>query len=192
MEGATEDITDYKVRYEQLHVKYDTLLHELAQLKKMFFGSRQERFISTDDQKSGSQLSLDLDVDTIAECRITETTEVTYTRTKTETIDNKPKAHPGRMKIADYLRRVTIILQPDIDVSGLKKIGEEITEVLEYLPGEWIVKQYIRSKYELPISINTSTVITASLPGRIMEKCMAGEGLLAQIMVDKYVDHSVL
>lgn len=29
----------------------------------------------------------------------------------------------------------------------------------------------------------------ASLPGRLLEKCMAGEGLLAQMLIDKYVDH---
>jgi transposase len=189
MKEVAEDITDYKVQYEQLHEKYDTLLHELAQLKKMFFGGRQERFIASDDKKPGPQLSLGLDVDTIGQCKITATTEITYTRTKTEAIDNKPKAHPGRMKLADHLRRVTVVLQPDMDVNGLKKIGDEITEVLEYIPGEWIVKQYIRAKYELPTPASTHTVITASLPGRIMEKCMAGEGLLAQIMVDKYVDH---
>lgn len=192
MIGAPEDIIDYKVQYEELLVKYDTLLHELAQLKKMFFGSRQERFVASDDTKTNLQLSLGLEVDTIAQCNITATTEITYTRTKTEVIDNKPKAHPGRNKLADHLRRVTIILEPDIDVTGLKKIGDEITEVLEYIPGEWIVKQYIRSKYELPVNRDTNTVITASLPGRIMEKCMAGEGLLAQIMVDKYVDHMPL
>jgi transposase len=189
MEGFTEDITNYKVRYKQLHVKYDTLLHELAQLKKMFFGSRQERFTPNDDKKPNPQLSLGLDIDTIAECKITATTQITYTRTKTEIKQNNPKPHPGRMALADHLRRITIILQPDIDVSGLKKIGDEVTEILEYIPGEWIVKQYIRAKYELPTGTNTSTIITASLPGRMMEKCMAAEGLLTQIMVDKYVDH---
>jgi len=189
MQEALEDILDYKVQYEELHEKYDHLLQELAQLKKMFFGSKQERFVTGDDNKANLQLSLGLDVETVIECNITATTEINYTRTKTEVIDNKPKAHPGRMKLADHLRRVTIILQPYIDVTGLKKIGDDITEVLEYIPGEWIVKQYIRAKYELPVSGDASTVITASLPGRIMEKCMAGEGLLAQILVDKYVDH---
>src|SRR5205085_4182210 len=66
------------------------------------------------------------------------------------------------------------------------------TEVLDYIPGELYVKQLIRPKYIQPVADNASTVITASLPGRIMEKCMAGEGLLAQITVDKYVDHNPL
>jgi transposase len=93
------------------------------------------------------------------------------------------------MKLPEHLRRDTIILQPDIDVTGLKKIGEEVTEVLDYIPGELYVKQYIRPKYVRPLDEIANAVITASLPGRLMERYMAGEGVLAQIMVDKYVDH---
>lgn len=99
------------------------------------------------------------------------------------------QVHPGRIKLPEHLRRETTILQLDTDVSGLKKIGDEVSEVLDYIPGELYVKQYIRPKYIQRVSDITNTVITASLPGRLMEKCMAGEGLLAQIVVDKYVDH---
>src|SRR5207249_315329 len=73
--------------------------------------------------------------------------------------------------------------------SGLKKIGDEVSEVLDYIPGELYVKQFIRPKYVVPLSDIDNTIITASLPGRMMEKCMAAEGLLAQIVVDKYMDH---
>jgi transposase len=114
---------------------------------------------------------------------------VSYERTKTEVIPHPPKAHPGRMKLPEHLRRVVTILQPETNIEGLKKIGEEVTEVLDYIPGELYVKQYIRSKYVAPLSDTSNTVITASLPERIMEKCMAGEGLVAQILVDKYMDH---
>ena len=193
---AADNITDYKALSEQLLVQNNelqimvaALRHELAQMKKMIFGSRNERFVPTDDDNPSPQLKLDLDADTIAQCKITATTQVTYTRTKTEVTANKPKAHPGRMKLPENLRRETIILLPDFDVTGLKKIGEEITEILDLIPGELYVKQYIRPKFVKPLSETNNTVITASLPGRMMEKCMAGEGLLAQIIVDKYMDH---
>jgi len=174
--------------YEQQLLLIADLTHQLAQFKKMIFGSRHERFVATDDNKPNPQLSLALDADTIAQCKITDATKVEYIRTKTE-VTNKPIAHPGRMKLPEHLRRETIILQPDTDVSGLKKIGEQVTEVLDFIAGELFVKQYIRSKYVQPLTDISNTVITTSLPGRIMEKCMAGEGLLAQIIVDKYVDH---
>ncbi len=187
---------DYKTLYEQqvekiaeLNYKIEALTHQLEQLKKMIFGSKHERFVPTDETKTHPQLTLDLNADTIAQCKITDVTKVEYIRTKTEVTENKPKAHPGRMKLPEHLRRETIILQPDADVTGLKKIGDEISEVLDYIPGELYVKQFIRTKYIQPLSEISNTVITASLPGRLMEKCMAGEGLLAQIIVDKYADH---
>lgn len=187
---------DYKVLSDQLlaqnnelKITVATLRHELAQMKKMIFGSRNERYVPTDDNHPSPQLKLDLDADTIAQCKITATTQITYTRTKTEVTANKPKAHPGRMKLPENLRRETIILLPDFDITGLKKIGEEITEILDLVPGELFVKQYIRPKFVKPLSEINDTVITASLPGRMLEKCMASEALVAQILVDKYMDH---
>lgn len=193
---TTETHIDYKTLYEEqlekvaeLNFKIASLTHQLGQLKKMIFGSKHERFVPTDETKSNPQLTLDLNAETIAQCKITEATKIEYIRTKTQVTENKPKAHPGRMKLPEHLRRDTIILQPDTNVTGLKKIGEEVTEVLDYIAGELYVKQYIRPKYVQPVDETNNTVITASLPGRMMEKCMAGEGLLAQIIVDKYVDH---
>jgi transposase len=196
---ATENIVDYKVLYDELNIKHDDLevrladlTHQLAQLQKMIYGSRHERFVPTDDKNPSPQLSLQLDADTIATCKITDVKKTTVIRTKTSFALNKPTPHPGRMKLPESLRRETVILMPDCDVTGLKKIGEEITEILDFTPGEFYVKQYIRPKFIKPLSETNDTVITASLPGRMMEKCMAAEGLLAQILVDKYMDHMPL
>lgn len=180
---------DYKDLYEGSLLAIDSLTHELAQLKKMIFGSRQERFVATDDNNPSLQLTLDLDAETIAACKITAATKISYIRTSTVLIPKAPRPHPGRMKIPESFRRQVILLDPDCDVTGLKKIGEEITEVLDYTPGEFYVKQYIRPKYLLAVNSTSDTVLTACLPGRMMEKCMAGESLLAQILVDKYMDH---
>ena len=194
---ADQSYSDYKDLYEEqltisadLSDKVTALSHELAQLRKMIFGARRERFIPAPGAtRSDLQLALDLDAETIAQCKITAATKVEYIRTRAEVIPHKPKAHPGRMKLPDHLRRETILLKPETDVSGLQKIGDDVTEILDYIPAELYVKQYIRHKYAAPLSDGLSTVITASLPGRLMEKCMAGEGLLAQMIVDKYVDH---
>jgi len=90
------------------------------------------------------------------------------------------------MKLPESLRREQIIIEPAQDTSSCKKMGEEITEVLEYQPGELYVKQYKRIKYAKP---GNSGVLIGELPVRPLEKAMAGEGLLAQIIIDKYVDH---
>jgi transposase len=48
------------------------------------------------------------------------------------------------------------------------------------------VKQYKRIKYAKP---GNTGVVIGELPCRPIEKAMAGEGLLAQVVIDKYVDH---
>lgn len=181
---------DYKALYEQsqalnaaLQLQVLELTRQLDQLKKMIFGSRHERFIPVDS--SHPQLALDLEAETIGAGTITSTKQISYTRNKVA-IETKPLVHPGRMKLPESLRREEIMIEPAADTTSFKKIGEEITEVLEYQPGELYVKQYRRPKYAKP---DNSGVVIGSLPTRPLEKAMAGEGLLAQIIIDKYVDH---
>jgi transposase len=170
--------------------RIEALSVEIAQLRKMIFGVRRERFVPAPEITPAQlQLALDLSAETVAHCKITSATTVEYVRTKVEVIAVQPKAHPGRMKLPEHLRREVILLKPDSDVSGLRRIGEDITEILDYIPAELYVRQYIRPKYAAPLSEGGSTVLAASLPGRLLEKCMAGEGLLAQMIVDKYLDH---
>ena len=90
------------------------------------------------------------------------------------------------MKLPENLRREEIIIEPAGDLTGCKMMGDEVTEVLEYLPGELYVKKYKRLKYVKP---DGSGILIGSLPIRPLEKAMAGEGLLSQILIDKYVDH---
>lgn len=160
----------------------ESLRAELNAMKKMIFGSRHERFIPEDN---ASQLSLNIEAEAVASCSVVGAKQISYTRTNT-LIESKPLQHPGRMKLPESLRREEIIIEPSSDITDCKKMGEEITEVLEYQPGELYVKQYKRIKYAKP---NNSGVLIGELPSRPLEKAMAGEGLLAQIIIDKYVDH---
>jgi transposase len=174
---------DYKKLYEQSQLRIIALEQQLNQLQKMIFGSRHERFVPAD--KNNPQLSLDISADPIATSTITSTQKISYIRNTVAT-ENKPVQHPGRMKLPETLRREEIIIEPQVDIAGCKKMGEEITEVLEYQPGELYVKQYKRIKYARP---DNTGVIIGDLPSRPIEKAMAGEGLLTQIVIDKYVDH---
>ena len=186
---AAPDI-DYKILYEQKSAAYNhvqvellQLKQQLDQLKKMIFGSRHERFVPSDINPS--QLSLDIQAEQTVACSISEAKRITYIRSNT-TIEQKPVIHPGRMKLPESLRREEIVIEPTEDTSDCKKMGEEITEVLEYQPGELFVKKYVRVKYAKP---HGDGVVIGKLPARPLEKAIAGPGLLAQIVIDKYVDH---
>ena len=152
---------------------------ELAELKRLVFGSRSERFVPS---VIPGQLSLSLDAETVMAKELSKKT-VTYERIKSE----KPKAiSPGRKPLPAGLPRTEIRIEPTEDIAGLKKIGEEITEELEYKPGSLFVNQYIRSKYAKQ---GSEGVLIGTLPSRPIEKGIPGPGLLAHIHVQKYVDH---
>lgn len=174
---------DYKQLYEQSQLRITALEQQLQQLQKMIFGSRQERFVPA--TQNDPQLSLDMPAETIAAVSVTSAQKISYIR-QSVTVAPKPLQHPGRMKLPESLRREEIIIEPATDTTGCKKMGEEITEVLEYQPGELYVKQYKRIKYVRP---DNTGILIGELPSRPLPKVMAGEGLLAQIMIDKYVDH---
>ena len=156
---------------------------ELNQLRKMIFGSKHERFVP--DDSNTAQLRLDIQAEQTATCSVVEAKKISYLKTTTS-VEQKPLVHPGRMKLPEHLRREELVIEPTIDITGCKKIGEEITEVLEWEPGELFVKKYIRPKYAKPYN---EGIVTGSLPSRPLEKAMAGAGLLAQIVIDKYADH---
>lgn len=65
-------------------------------------------------------------------------------------------------------------------------IGHETTDELEYTPASYYIKRYIRYKYAAK---NKEGVLIGNLPARVIDKGIAGPGLLASILVDKYVDH---
>ena len=171
---------------EELLITVVKLHHELAQFKRLVFGSKSERFAPS---ASPDQLALGLAVEQINQPEVTAQ-KVEYTRTIAKP-DNKP-VPTGRMKLPANLTREQVIIEPEEDVTGLASIGKEITEELDYTPGKFFVRQYVRTKYVKPLQkdgLAESEIIIASLPARPIDKCIAGAALLAYIVVNKYIDH---
>src|SRR5207253_10121830 len=92
----------------------------------------------------------------------------------------------GRTKLPEQLERREIIIEPTEDVSLCKKIGEEVTEELEYEPGKLYVNRIVRPKYAKP---DNGGIVTAPMIERPLPKAIAGPALLANIAIEKYVDH---
>jgi transposase len=157
------------------------LKQEMAQLKRMIYGSKSERFVPSEIP---GQLSLDIAPEENQAIKSTEE------QIKIDAYDRKvtsdQKMHPVRQGFPENLRREIIIIQPKEDLSGYKKMGEEQTEVLEYTEPKFFVKRFVREKY---VNEDTGKIIIGELPTRAIDKSMFGENLIAQIITDKYVDH---
>lgn len=148
------------------------LEHELAQLKRMIFGSRRERFVPV----GSGQLALGLEsVETLGATPQQE--QISYTR-------EKKKGKAIRLELPSHLPRQTQTIEPENLVEGAKKIGEAITEILEYNPGRLYVKKYVRPKY-----VQQEQIVIAQLPTLPIPQGNAGPGLLAHLLISKFVDH---
>ena len=165
-----------KEKYEKLLSDYEYLKQQLNELKRLIFGSKSERFIPSDE----SQLHLFETLEEAATERQTE--EISYTREKSV----KEKKQAIRAKLPSHLPRVEEIIEPENIEEGSKKIGEEITEILEYNPAKIFVRKFIRPKYAKP---NGEGVVIADLPTLPVPKGNAGASMLAFLMVSKFVDH---
>ena len=173
------DFTDISGKFSDISGKYEELRHELTWLKRQLFGQKTERFIPADD---GQALLPLFGAENAPPPKQTET--ITYERSVPKKED---KPGHGRNILPAHLPREQMVIEPEGDLTGLVKIGEETTEELEYKPGRLYVKQYIRPKYAKPDG--SGTVVTGLLPFRPIDKGLPGPGLLAHVLVSHCIDH---
>ena len=162
--------------YEKVVLERDEFKRQLEELKRMIFGAKSERFIPLNK----AQLSLFEELKKKEE-EITQKI-ITYKRE----VAKKEKQQPVRTAIPAHFPRVEEIIEPENIVEGSKKIGEEITELLEITPSTVFVRKIIRPKYALP---KEEGVLIAELPSLPIPKGNAGASMLAFITVSKFVDH---
>jgi transposase len=147
----------------------------LAKFQKMLFGHKRERFESPD------QLSLPFETTAEQQQELTE---------KVACVGKKSRAPPsGRTKLPEHLAVEEIELHPPGDLSAMTCVGKEVTEELDYIPGSYIIRRYIRYTYVSKVQEGKSVLAIAPLPSRLIDKSSVGNGLLASILTDKYVDH---
>jgi transposase len=164
---------------EAIKAENAALRHELEQLKRLIFSSKRERFIAAEQPE---QLALELGEDPVGESRVEATEKITYQRRK--------KKHPGRTALPENIPIEEVIIEPEEDTSELKLIGEEVTDTVDYRPGVLLKRRYIRRKYaRVEEAEDQPSVVIGELPERPIPKGIAEAGLLAHLIVSKYVDH---
>lgn len=107
----------------------------------------------------------------------------------------KAQQRTGMRDLPDHLPRRTVMHTPHSGCSceacgrGLREIGQDVSEVLDYEPGSFHVVRHVRPKLACT---RCSTITQAPAPSRPIDRCMAGTGLLAHVLVSKYCDHTPL
>ena len=157
--------------------KISDLEFQLAQYKRILYGQKRERFQGNKDQMS---LPFEMWPETALKQEEQVKEKLTYERRK------RTSAHKGRMALPPHLEVREIEIYPEEDYSDMVCIGKEETDELEYEPAKLYIKRYIRFKYAPK---NKEGVFIGELPSRVIEKGIPGAGLLAWILICKYVDH---
>lgn len=198
--GSLEQAEKKNERYEALIRKKDDkikqLTDQLAWYRRKFWKSSSERFIPQDP----NQRRIDFDgLDVLPqEKEVMEKAEkeiISYERKKP-----KNKKKPVREPLPDHLRREIEVIEPEGIDENWVRIGQELTEILEYKPGELFVRQIIRPKYALKQQLQKEqeqsegevlqeNVKIASLPLLPLPRSNAGASLLADLLLSKYMYH---
>ena len=169
-----------KVLKEEL--EYQKFIVE--KLQRMMFGSTSEKVSS---EELSNQMTLFNDRAGKEE-KEAEKEVITYERHKAK----KAKKTGGRIPLPENLPTIEITLAPDEDTTGMLKMGEEITKILDIVPPKFQVIKIIRPIYVRPKAeqeIDKSPIFIADLPSRPIDKGIPSARLLAYLLVSKFVDH---
>jgi transposase len=100
-------------------------------------------------------------------------------------------AKPTRRALPDHLPRQMRTHVPKDKAcpqcqGELRKLGEDVSEILEYVPASFVVIRHVRTKLSCT---KCDCIVQAEAPSRPIERGVAGPGLLAHVLVSKYADH---
>jgi transposase len=101
-----------------------------------------------------------------------------------------PKEIPRRVAFPAHLPRREVRHEPAETQCRcgchLERIGEDISEKLDYTPGVFEVERHIRGKW---VCRRCERLIQAPVPPQVIDKGIPTAGLLAQVLIAKYLDH---
>ena len=177
--ASTEQILISKEEFETLKSENAWLKHQLAELKRLIYGAKSERFVSTNPDQA---TLFDLPTEQPQE---NPTEEITYTRNKPQV----EKKQPLRLELPSHLERREEVIDPENLPKGAIKIGEAVTEVLEYEPASAYVRRIVRNKYIVEQTDEETRFAIAPLPTLPIPKGNAGASMISHLLVSKFVDH---
>jgi transposase len=168
-----EEILSQREQLASRDVEIEHLKLLIAKLRRLQFGRSSEK-----REYQIEQLELRLE-------------ELEARRTKETAPASAAAARPVRRALPDHLPREVRKYLPKQeacpDCGGkLKHLGEDVSEILEYIPASLKVIQYVRPKLACA---GCDRIVQAEAPSRPIARSIAGPGLLAHVLVSKYCDH---
>ena len=120
-------IARQEAQIAELRAQNAWLSQQLAELRRLVFGARSERFVPG---AGPDQVGLFGGDGAVSPNQAAPPEEV---------VRRKPRRKPSRQVLPAHLPREVIVIEPDRDTAGLRKIGAEVTESLDYRPAKLVV-----------------------------------------------------
>ena len=151
----------------------------IAKLRRMMFGTKSEKIA-----REVEQLELKLEELESGEAARPPAAAPTGST-------SAPRRKRKRRPLPEHLPRETHTHMPAEEAcsacgGGLSKLGEDVSEMLEYIPASFKVIRHVRPKM---CCTRCDTIMQAPAPSRPIDRGLAGPGLLAHVLVSKYADH---
>jgi len=155
-------------------LELEKLRFEIACLKRMKYGRSSE---ALDREIIQMQLSI-------------EDLEASLAAKPAELRPAPPTEKPVRRPLPEQLPREQIVHENPCACPAcggeLRHLGEDVSEMLEYVPGRFKVIRHVRPKLSCSAC---QKIVQPAAPSRPIERGLAGPGLLAHVLVSKYSDH---
>ena len=161
----------------------DKLTHEMAVLKRLKFAATSEKFCAglSAEQKSLLEETLDCDIAEISG---------EIERATGNNKGKKDKEQPKRQALPAHLPRREMHHEPESTVCScgcqMKRIGQDVSQKLDYEPGMFTVEHHVRGKWACA---RCEKLVQAPVAPHIIDKGIPTTGLLAQVLVAKFLDH---
>jgi transposase len=157
--------------------RIDKLTYELAYYKRQRYGVKAERL--SPEQAQLFEETGDADLAAMS--------------AELEQLSPSPAREKGqarRQPLPAELPRTEVCHEPESTLCAcgcqMKRIGEDIAEKLDYTPGIFTVERHIRGKWACA---QCATLVQAPVPAHVIDKGIPTTGLLAQVLIAKYLDH---
>ena len=168
---------DREIAFKQATI--DKINHEMAVLKRLKFAAKSETFNA--EQKSLLEETIDADLAAL---------QAELDKVRPSEKDTGEKKQPKREALPAHLPRREVHHEPENTTCScgcaLERIGEDVAEKLDYAPGVFTVERHVRGKW---VCAKCETLVQAHVAPHIIDKGIPTSGLLAQVLVAKFLDH---
>lgn len=181
----------HKAEVDGLTARLNDALAQLAWCKRQLFGRKSEKLKTCDPNMPN------LFADQFAELmqQAEEKRDEAVAKVEREKKEDRRQKRQNRVMMEDLPVMKRTVLEPsDVDLSLYKKIGEEVTRVVEHEPGRLYIHEIVRPKYGLKDNTQLPPegqkgVEIADMPVLPIEKGIAGASLLTEVLLQKYEYH---